>query len=286
MSLLFSTLSRFVIVFLPGSMRLLISWLQSPSSGFRAQENKICHCFHFSSFIRHEMMGPAVMMLVFWMLSFKPALSLSSFTLIKRLILIFILIIQYPLLASQTNHSFLDLEFMTNIWVGCQSFIFQMRNSRLTEVTCLSTWQVILWPPDVKNWHIGKDPDAGKDWKREEKGVTEDQVVGWHHQLNGHEFEQAPGVGDGQESLACCSPWGRIESDTIEQLDWTDDRQMNYLILDLFAVGRGLREKRSLEWEWSSPAKWPGFESCWCYLPAMWPWVCHRPFQSVDPLVS
>ena len=87
MSLLFNTLSRFAIVFLPGSMHLLISWLQSPSSGFRAQENKICHCFHFSSSICHEMMGPAAMMLVFWMLSFKPALSLSSFILIRRLIL-------------------------------------------------------------------------------------------------------------------------------------------------------------------------------------------------------
>ena len=87
MSLLFNTLSRFAIVFLPGSMHLLISWLQSPSSGFRAQENKICHCFYFSSSICHEMMGPAAMMLVFWMLNFKPALSLSSFILIRRLIL-------------------------------------------------------------------------------------------------------------------------------------------------------------------------------------------------------
>ena len=65
------------------------------------------------------------------------------------------------------------------------------------------------WPPDAKNWLIGKDPDAGKDWGQEEKGATEDEMVGWHHWLNGHEFEQAPGVGDGQESLACCSQWGR-----------------------------------------------------------------------------
>ena len=72
---------------------------------------------------------------------------------------------------------------------------------------------IILWPPDAKNWLIGKDPDAGKDWRQEEKGMTEDEVVGWHHQLNGHEFEQAPGVDDGQGSLACCSPWGRKESD-------------------------------------------------------------------------
>ena len=65
----------------------------------------------------------------------------------------------------------------------------------------------ILWPPDAKNRHIGKDPDAGKDWREEEKGTTEDEMVGWHHQLNGHEFKQALGDGDGQRSLACCSPW-------------------------------------------------------------------------------
>ena len=79
----------------------------------------------------------------------------------------------------------------------------------------------ILWPPDVKNWLIGKDSDAGKDW-RQEKGMTEDEMVGWHHWLDGHEFEQAPGVGDGQGSLACCSPWGRKESDTTEPLNWTE----------------------------------------------------------------
>ena len=77
----------------------------------------------------------------------------------------------------------------------------------------------ILWPPDAKNWLIGKDPDAGKDWRQEEKGTTEDETVGWHHQLNGHEFKQAPRVGDGQRSLACYSPWGLKESDTTGQLN-------------------------------------------------------------------
>ena len=66
----------------------------------------------------------------------------------------------------------------------------------------------ILWPPDVKSWLIGKDPDAGKDWRQEEKGTTEDKVVGWYYWLDGHEFKQAPSVGDGQGSLACCTPWG------------------------------------------------------------------------------
>ena len=79
----------------------------------------------------------------------------------------------------------------------------------------------ILWPPDVKNWLTGKDPDARKDWRQEKKGMTEDEVVGWHHRLDGHEFEQAPGVGDGQGSLAC---WGSCrckELDTTEWLNWT-----------------------------------------------------------------
>ena len=76
----------------------------------------------------------------------------------------------------------------------------------------------ILWPPDAKNWLIVKDPDAGEDWKQEEKGTTEDEMVGWHHLLHACECEQAPGDGEGQESLACCSPWGCKESDRTEGL--------------------------------------------------------------------
>ena len=75
------------------------------------------------------------------------------------------------------------------------------------------SWNSNIWPPDVKNWLIWKDPDAGKDWGQEEKGVTEDEMVGWYHRLNGHEFEQTSGDSEGQGSLACCSPWGREESD-------------------------------------------------------------------------
>ena len=72
----------------------------------------------------------------------------------------------------------------------------------------------ILWPPDAKSWLIWKDPDAGKDWGQEEKGTTEDNMVGWHHQLDGHEFDQDLGVGDEQSSLVCCSPWGCKELNT------------------------------------------------------------------------
>ena len=78
----------------------------------------------------------------------------------------------------------------------------------------------ILWPPDVKNWLIWKDPDAGKDWRQEEKGTTEDETLGWHNWLNGHEFDQALGVDDGQGGLACCGSWGRKELDMTEQLNY------------------------------------------------------------------
>ena len=96
-----------------------------------------------------------------------------------------------------------------------QSWIFLGRNNAKAETP-------ILWPLDAKNWLVWKDPDAGKDWGQEEKGTVEDEMVGWHHQLNGHEFEEAPGVGDGQGGLACCSPWGRKESDMTEWLNWTE----------------------------------------------------------------
>ena len=79
----------------------------------------------------------------------------------------------------------------------------------------------ILWPPDAKNWLNGKDSDSGKVWRQEKKGMTEDEMVGWHHPLNAHEFEQALGVGEGQGSLACCRPSGRKELDTAEWLSWT-----------------------------------------------------------------
>ena len=80
----------------------------------------------------------------------------------------------------------------------------------------------ILWPTDEKNWLIWKNPDAGKDWRWEEKGLAEDEIVGWHHRLNGHKFEQTLAVGEGQESLVWCSPRGHKELDTTEWLNWTD----------------------------------------------------------------
>ena len=84
---------------------------------------------------------------------------------------------------------------------------------RFTRRTDAEAEAPVFWPLDSKNWLIGKDPDAGKDWGQEEKGVTEDEMVGWHHWLNGYEFEQTLGDSEGQGSLACCSPWGRKELD-------------------------------------------------------------------------
>ena len=98
---------------------------------------------------------------------------------------------------------------------GNQSWIFIGRTDAEAEAS-------ILWPPDAKSWLIGKDSDVGKDWRQEEKGTTEDEMVWWHHRLDGHEFEEALGVGDGQGGLACCSPWGCKDSDTTELLNWTD----------------------------------------------------------------
>ena len=96
---------------------------------------------------------------------------------------------------------------------GNQSWIFIGRTDAEAETPT-------LWPTDEKNWLAGKDPDAGKDWRQGEKGTTEDEIVGWHHQLDGHVFEQALRVADGQGSLACCSPWGHKQLDTNEQLNW------------------------------------------------------------------
>ena len=80
----------------------------------------------------------------------------------------------------------------------------------------------ILWPPHAKSWLIGKDSDAGRDWGQEEKVMTEDEMAGRHHWLDGHEFEWTPGVGDRQGGLACCISWGCKELDTTEQLNWTE----------------------------------------------------------------
>ena len=98
---------------------------------------------------------------------------------------------------------------------GDQSWVFIGR-------TDVEAQTPIVWPPHAKSWLIWKDSDAGKDWGQEEKGMTEDEMVGWHHQLDGHGFGWTLGVGDGQGGLACCSSWGCKESNTIEWLNRTE----------------------------------------------------------------
>ena len=102
---------------------------------------------------------------------------------------------------------------------GKESWVFIGRTDAETET-------LVLWPPDRKNWLTEKNPDAGKDWRRKEKGTTEDEMVGWHHWLNGHESEWTPGVGDGQGGLTCFSPWDHKELDTTERLNWTEQNDL------------------------------------------------------------
>ena len=102
---------------------------------------------------------------------------------------------------------------------GYQSWVFFGRNDAKAETP-------VLWPPDVKSWLTGKDSDAGRDWGQEEKGTKGDEMAGWHHRLDGHEFEWTPGAGDGQGGLECCNSWGRKELDTTEQLNWTEPRYL------------------------------------------------------------
>ena len=113
-----------------------------------------------------------------------------------------------------TLESPLDWKEIQPVHPKDQSWIFIWRTDGAAEAPT-------LWPPDAKKWPIRKDPSAGKDC-RQDKGTTEDEMVGWHHWLDGHEFGQALGVGDGQGSLASWSPWGHKESDMTEWLNWTE----------------------------------------------------------------
>ena len=123
---------------------------------------------------------------------------------------------------------------------GDQSWVFIGRTDVEAETQ-------ILWPPNAKSWLIGKDPDAGKDWGQEEKGMTEDEMVGWHHWLDGHGFGWTPGVGDGQGGLACCNSWGHKESDSTERQNWTELRLQQYVNWVLPDVQSGLKKAEEPE---------------------------------------
>ena len=121
-------------------------------------------------------------------------------------------LLRVPWTARKSNQSILK---------GDQPWVFIGRTDAKAETP-------ILWPPDGKSWLIGKDPDAGRVWGQEEKGTTEDEMAGWHHWLDGREFEWTLGVGDGQGGLACCDSWGCKELDTTEWLNWTDEIQLSF----------------------------------------------------------
>ena len=124
-------------------------------------------------------------------------------------------------MARKTLESPLDCKEIQPVHSkGDQSWVSFGRNDAKAETP-------VLWPPHVKSWLIGKDSNAGRDWGQEEKGQTEDEMSGWHHRLNGPESEWTPGVGDGQGGLACCDSWGHKESDTTEQVNWTDGIPLN-----------------------------------------------------------
>ena len=120
----------------------------------------------------------------------------------------------WTVVLEKTLESPLDCKEIQPVYSkGHQSWVFIARTDAEAETP-------VLWPPHAKSWLIGKDPDAGRDWGQEEKGMTDDKMAGWRHRLDGHEFEWTPGVGDGQGGPVCCDSWGRKESDTTERLNW------------------------------------------------------------------
>ena len=130
----------------------------------------------------------------------------------------------WTVVLEKTLESPLDFKEIQSVHhKGNQSWIFIGRTDAVAETP-------ILWPPNAKSQFIGKDPDAGKNWRLEEKGMTENEIVWWHHWLNGHEFEQDPGDNEGQGSLVCCSPWGHKESDTAERLTNNKPGSPTYLL--------------------------------------------------------
>ena len=134
------------------------------------------------------------------------------------------------LIRTDSNVFFLMAEEIQPVHSeGDQPWDFFGRNNAKAETP-------VLWPPHAKSWLIGKDSDAGRDWGQEEKGMTEDEMAGWHHWLDGREFEWALGIGDGQGGLACCNLWGCKESDTTERLNWTELNSASIFLLPSLTI--------------------------------------------------
>ena len=121
----------------------------------------------------------------------------------------------WTVVLEKTLESPLDCKEIQPVHAKDRSWVFFGRIDAKAETP-------VLWPSHAKSWLIGKDSDAGRDWEQEEKGTTEDEMAGWHHWLNGHQFKQVLGIGGGQGSLAFCNPWDRKESDTTERMNWTE----------------------------------------------------------------
>ena len=144
-----------------------------------------------------------------------------AFSMIQQILAIWSLVLLPFPKSSLYSWKFLVHILLKHSLKGLEHILGGMWNEDICMVVAKAETPV-LWPPHAKGWLIGKDPDARRDWGQEEKGTTEDEMVGWHHWLDAHEFGWSPGVGDGQGGLACCDSWGCKESDMTEQLNWTE----------------------------------------------------------------
>ena len=164
----------------------------------------------------------------------------------------------WTVVLEKTHESPLDCKEIQPVHSkGDQPWVFLGRNDAEAEA-------LVLWPPRAESWLIGKDSDAGRDWEQEEKWTTENEMAGWHHQLDGHEFEWTPGVGDGQGGLTCCHSWGRIESNRTERLNWTElkHNQWNYRT----GPKRVLIFTKNQVWIYWTPSitsTWKHSDKCW-----------------------
>ena len=172
----------------------------------------------------------------------------------------------WTVVLEKTLESPLDCKEIPPVYSeGDQPWDFFGRNDAKAETP-------VLWPPYAKSWLFGKDSDAGRDWGQEEKGKTEDEMAGWHHWLNAHEFGWTPGVGDGQGGLACCDSWGRKELDMTKQLNWTELTRL--LGFSHSSVGKESACRRSQfdSWVGKSAGEGIGYPLLYSWLPLWLSW--------------